>query len=155
MMSSTRRRFAISSALALPRQIMPSNQLCVMRTCRPVSRLSTTVICGKSSMFWKVRAMPIAATLSGRAPMIDEPFQRMSPSCGRYTWLMVLKIEVLPAPFGPMIENSSPGFTWKATSLMAVTPPNRSVMSSTSRMGSVIVLSPQLRTTSAYGACSA
>ena len=59
-------------------------------------------------MFWNVLAMPSSATLSGRMPMIDSPFQRMSPICGRYTWLIVLKIDVLPAPFGPMIANSSP-----------------------------------------------
>src|SRR5690348_13778674 len=35
-------------------------------------------------------------------------------------------IEVLPAPFGPMIENSSPSLTAKLTSLSARTPPKRS-----------------------------
>ena len=30
-------------------------------------------------------------------------------ACGRYTWEMALKIEVLPAPLGPMMANSSPG----------------------------------------------
>ena len=68
-----------------------------------------TFICANSSMFWNVRAIPSSATLSGRVPMIDSPSNRMSPSCGRYTWLIVLKIDVLPAPFGPMIANSSPG----------------------------------------------
>ena len=53
-----------------------------IRMCRPVSRLSMTVIPGKSSMFWNVRAMPSCATLSGRMPMIDWPFQRMSPTWG-------------------------------------------------------------------------
>src|SRR6185369_3448236 len=39
---------------------------------------------------------------------------------------MQLTIEVLPAPFGPMIENSSPSFTPKETSVSARTPPKRS-----------------------------
>ncbi len=59
-------------------------------------------------MFWKVRAMPRAATLSGRSPLMLAPCQRMSPICGMYTWLMALKIDVLPAPLGPMMANSSP-----------------------------------------------
>ena len=56
----------------------------------------------------------------------------MSPSWGWYTCEIVLKIDVLPAPFGPMIANSSWSSTLNDTSLMAVTPPNRSVMFSTS-----------------------
>src|SRR4029453_10313618 len=39
---------------------------------------------------------------------------------------MQLTIEVLPAPFGPVIENSSPSFTPKETSVSARTPPKRS-----------------------------
>src|SRR5438132_749355 len=39
---------------------------------------------------------------------------------------MQLTIEVLPAPFGPMMENSSPSFTPKETSVSARTPPKRS-----------------------------
>ena len=57
-------------------------------------------------MFWNVRAMPRAATLSGRNPLMLRPCQRMSPTCGMYTWLMALKIDVLPAPLGPMMANS-------------------------------------------------
>src|SRR3954447_3589444 len=48
---------------------------------------------------------------------------------------MQLTIEVLPAPFGPMIENSSPARTAKLTSLKALTPRNRSVTPRASRMG--------------------
>src|SRR5579862_6387033 len=39
---------------------------------------------------------------------------------------MQLTIEVLPAPFGPMMENSSPDWTEKLTSVSARTPPKRS-----------------------------
>src|ERR1700759_3036293 len=38
---------------------------------------------------------------------------------------MQLTIEVLPAPFGPMMENSSPSRMVKLTSVSARTPPNR------------------------------
>src|SRR5271169_125486 len=38
---------------------------------------------------------------------------------------MQLMIEVLPAPLGPMIENSSPSLTPKLTSVSARTPPKR------------------------------
>src|SRR5471030_3045355 len=38
---------------------------------------------------------------------------------------MQLTIEVLPAPLGPIIENSSPWFTPKLTSVSARTPPKR------------------------------
>jgi hypothetical protein len=35
------------------------------RRCRPISRFSSTVACSNSSMFWKVRAMPLAAMVWG------------------------------------------------------------------------------------------
>ena len=41
-------------------------------------------------------------------PLMLVPFQRMSPLWGMYTWLIELKIDVLPAPLGPMMANSSP-----------------------------------------------
>ena len=40
---------------------------------------------------------------------------------------MQLNSDVLPAPLGPITENSSPGRTSKLTSRSAVTPANRSV----------------------------
>src|SRR5256885_6862928 len=46
---------------------------------------------------------------------------------------MQLTIEVLPAPFGPMIENSSPSLTPKLTSVSARTPPKRSDTPRTSK----------------------
>src|SRR6476661_10206730 len=46
---------------------------------------------------------------------------------------MQLTIEVLPAPLGPMIENSSPSFTPKLTSVSARTPPKRSDTPRTSK----------------------
>ena len=93
-------------------------------------------------MFWNVRAIPRPATTSGRRPMSDSPFHLMSPRCGRYTWLIVLKIDVLPAPLGPMMANSSPGWTLNDTSSIAITPPNRNPISSTSNNGSAITRPP-------------
>src|SRR6202035_2842600 len=46
---------------------------------------------------------------------------------------MQLMIEVLPAPLGPMIENSSPSLTPKLTSVSARTPPKRSDTPRTSK----------------------
>src|SRR6267154_5511916 len=46
---------------------------------------------------------------------------------------MQFTIEVFPAPFGPMIENSSPSFTPKLTSVSARTPPKRSDTPRTSK----------------------
>src|SRR3974390_1124299 len=47
---------------------------------------------------------------------------------------MQLMIEVLPAPLGPMIENSSPSLTPKLTSVSARTPPKRSDTPRTSKV---------------------
>src|ERR1700692_751282 len=46
---------------------------------------------------------------------------------------MQFMIEVLPAPCGPMIENNSPSFTPKLTSVSARTPPKRSDTPRTSK----------------------
>src|SRR5579871_1286851 len=49
---------------------------------------------------------------------------------------MQLTIEVLPAPLGPMIENSSPPLTPKLTSVSARTPPKRKETERTSNVWS-------------------
>src|SRR5438067_12540484 len=51
---------------------------------------------------------------------------------------MQLTIEVLPAPFGPMIENNSRSRIEKLTSVSALTPPNGNVTRAASRMGAAI-----------------
>src|SRR4051794_12887073 len=53
---------------------------------------------------------------------------------------MQLMIEVLPAPFGPMIENSSPSLTPKLTSVSARTPPKRNDTPRTSKACSTDIL---------------
>ena len=73
-------------------------------------------------MFWKVRARPRAAIWCGRTPRMLSPRNSTDPRCGRYTPDSTLNSEVLPAPLGPMIANSSPGSTSKLTPLIALTP---------------------------------
>src|ERR1700735_3663130 len=61
---------------------------------------------------------------------------------------MQLTIEVLPAPLGPIIENSSPSLTPKLTSVSARTPPKRSDTPRTSKACSTF---PPSRARSAGG----
>src|ERR1700712_2204481 len=58
---------------------------------------------------------------------------------------MQLTIEVLPAPLGPMMENSSPASTPKLTSVSARTPPKRSDTPRTSKACSTHSLLRALR----------
>src|SRR3974390_2414999 len=48
----------------------------------------------------------------------------------------MLSNDVLPAPFGPMIDTIAPGGTSRETSCTAVTPPNRLVTAETLSIGS-------------------
>src|SRR5688500_5334257 len=54
----------------------------------------------------------------------------MVPWLGRYTPLITFSIELLPAPFGPMIARISCSRTSKLTSVSAFTPPKASEMPS-------------------------
>src|SRR5580704_7726194 len=58
---------------------------------------------------------------------------------------MQLTIEVLPAPLGPMIENSSPSRMVKLTSVSARTPPNRNDTPRTSNVVSTKTLPEKWR----------
>jgi hypothetical protein len=49
--------------------------------------------------------------------------------------LMTLSIELLPAPFGPMIARTSCSSTLKLMLVSALTPPNLSEIESSSRIG--------------------
>ena len=75
---------------------------------RPARMLSSVVMPLNSATFWKVRAMPwLAASwgLHARARLTvegDAPLLRMIEP------LMTFSIDVLPAPFGPMIARISP-----------------------------------------------
>ena len=55
--------------------------------------------------------MPSAAIAGGDLRMSSVPSSLIEPRCGRYTPFRQLKIDVLPAPFGPITANSSPRST--------------------------------------------
>ena len=148
-MSSTCRRAAYSARLARGSQAIASHQVERVEPWRPSSRFSRTVRLPKSSMFWKVRAMPLAAIRSGRCPMSDSPRRVMAPESGRYTPEMQLNADVLPAPLGPMTANSSPSWTSKDTWSRTTLPPKDSTRSLT------LSNRAALTTATACGACSA
>src|SRR5919106_4964812 len=64
------------------------------------------------------------------------PRKVIVPRCGRYTPLSTLSIELLPAPFGPMMARISCSRTSKETSCSARTPPKASDTFWTERMTS-------------------
>src|ERR1700684_3331935 len=64
---------------------------------------------------------------------------------------MQLTIEVLPAPLGPIIENSSPSLTPKLTSVSARTPPKRSDTPRTSKACSTHSLHPGASSALCFG----
>ena len=70
---------------------------------------SRTVISGKISVIWKVRAMPRATRCGDRQARDVSPSSTISPAVGGKNPLIMLKKVVLPAPFGPMTARSSPG----------------------------------------------
>src|SRR3954468_18153229 len=97
--------------------------------------LSSTVMCPNRARFWNVRPIPISARLLGVMPVTSWPLKKICPSVGLYRPEMQLTMEVLPAPLGPMIENSSPRSMLKLTSVSARTPPNLSDTCLASKMG--------------------
>ena len=99
--------------------------------CRPSSRLSSTLPPSNSSMFWKVRAMPACTTLCRGRRVMSWPSNSIWPAVGSKTRVITLSIEVLPAPLGPMMANTSPCSTSKLTLWTACTPPKRSETSRT------------------------
>ena len=83
-------------------------------------------------MFWKVRAMPMRARRCGLVPVISRPSNRTRPLSGRSTPVMRLNSVVLPAPFGPTTDRTSPAATPKLTAFTACNPPKRRLKRSTS-----------------------
>src|SRR3954466_14825770 len=71
-------------------------------------------------------------------PVMSSPRSRTRPAVGGCIPVMTLNSVVLPAPFGPMSPVIVPGCTEKVAPLTAVTPPNRTVTSSTSRSGNSV-----------------
>ena len=103
------------------------------RPYRATRTFSPTVRSRKRRMFWKVRATPSRARTWGESPEIGRPRRCTSPAVGRQRPVTALKMVVLPAPFGPMIERISPSRTASETPETARMPPNRTERSRTSR----------------------
>ena len=77
--------------------------------------------------------MPRRKTVGGAAPVTSRPAKTMRPEVGGSAPVMRLKRVVLPAPFGPMIERTSPRETERLTRFTAARPPKRRVSSRVSR----------------------
>ena len=77
------------------------------------SRFSNTVRCSNTVGFWNLRPMPsLAISGSSSASQIDRAGRSTPcPASGRVLPVMTSIIVVLPAPFGPMMQRSSPGST--------------------------------------------
>ena len=139
-MCSTFSRCSISSFSAGPIRKACKNRLLFIRKLRPVMMFSKTLMPLNNAKFWKVRAIPILATAWLSIWSKVCPRKVIVPSCGVYTPLMQLSIELLPAPLGPMMARTSCSRTLKEISVSAFTPPKRKLMFWTSRMTSPIFL---------------
>ena len=74
---------------------------------------------------WKVRPMPLLMMRCGATPAISAPSNRIDPAVGTSVPDSMLKIVLLPEPFGPIRPRISPFSTRNDTLLTAVKPPNR------------------------------
>jgi hypothetical protein len=87
------------------------------------SRFSNTVWARKMVGFWNLRPMP-ASTISAsdiRVRSCASPYCT-SPVSGRVRPVMTSINVVLPAPFGPMTQRSSPGSTMRLSESRALKP---------------------------------
>src|SRR3954447_3099314 len=80
---------------------------------------------------WKVRPMPRLIMLCGARPAISAPANFIEPAVGGKVPESMLKIVLLPEPFGPIRPRISPWSTLNDTLLTAVKPPNRFTRPST------------------------
>src|SRR3954467_15441307 len=94
--------------------------------CAPTRTFSSTVIVGKSSTFWKVRAIPRPTTRLGAVCRRDFPSNPMSPGSIRARRVTTLNAVVFPAPFGPISPKIVPSCASSDTSSRATIPPKRS-----------------------------
>ena len=99
------------------------------------SRFSNTVRCSNTVGFWNLRPMPIEAISFSRrrSRSMVEP-KKALPTSGRVLPVMTSIIVVLPAPFGPMMQRSSPALMFRLSALSALKPSKLTVMSSRYRM---------------------
>src|SRR3954453_9245186 len=80
---------------------------------------------------WKVRPMPLLMMRYGGAPASSAPANFIEPAVGGSVPDSMLKIVLLPEPFGPIRPRISPRSTLNDTLLTAVKPPNRFTRPST------------------------
>ena len=99
--------------------------------------LSRTVSEPNASSRWKVRPIPRLARRCTGVWETLRPLNRTMPRVGFCSPLITLKQVVLPAPFGPMSPVTRPDSATNDAWLTAVTPPNWTTTSSTTRRGSV------------------
>src|SRR5262245_33932962 len=93
---------------------------------------------GKSWTFWNVRARPRPAIRCGDQPVMSVPSKAIRPAVGRTRPEIMLKVVVLPAPLGPIIEVISPRARARDTCETATRPPKRMVIPSDTRTLSVV-----------------
>ena len=84
---------------------------------------------------WKVRTIPRRNRAWAGRPVMSWPSKRILPSVGGRAPATMLKMVLLPAPFGPMIPVMRSASTWNEQRSTAVRPPKRRVSASTARMG--------------------
>src|SRR5918995_6068263 len=90
----------------------------------PTMTLSSAERPAKGFTSWKVRPMPAAQTWSGRSPSILLSRNLISPLSGVWTPAIMLKMVVLPAPFGPIKATIEPSATEKLAACTARKPRN-------------------------------
>src|SRR6267142_4329906 len=106
-----------------------------MRDCAATRTLSYTEMPGKMFVIWKVFARPRRLMTSGPRPVTSVPRKTIRPAVGACRPLMMLKSVDLPAPLGPMTENTSPSLTMRLTRDRAARAPKLFDTPSTSSMG--------------------
>ncbi len=82
---------------------------CFCRETTAAAMVSATVSCGKIWISWNARARPWSASATGPTPAMLRPMNSTSPAVGVSSPVSRLTSVVLPAPFGPTTETSSPG----------------------------------------------
>ena len=95
------------------------------------SRFSTTVWLRKTVGFWNLRPMPSSAIcVSDIAVRSFASPKNTSPASGRVFPVITSIMVVLPAPFGPMMQRSSPGSMIIVRPASALNPSKLTVMPS-------------------------
>jgi len=96
------------------------------------SRFSNTDNCSNTVGFWNLRPMPKLAIWSSVSRVRSTcPSNKTSPVSGRVLPVMTSIMVVLPAPLGPMMVRSSPGWITSDNSFSARKPSKLTVTLST------------------------